>query len=123
MGLLATFTTLADEMLNATFDEFNAPVEIFSFTTFDDGQGGETSRLTSFASVDAFIFPMTGTEKIQSGRLITDQLFKCHLKTISGLSTEMKLVYDSEDYQIRSIEDIAQASIWTKLTIEKGVRQ
>ena len=123
MATKAGFITLADSMLNATFKDFNVPIEIFELVETPDNQGGIVATWNSFASVDAFIFPMTGIEKIQNGRLISDQLFKCHLKPITNINEKMKLVYNSEDYQIRSIENLVSANIWLKMTIEKGVVQ
>jgi len=123
MATRESFISLADKMLNASFKAFNRPVTFEQESQTSDGQGGHASTWSNFASVNVFIFPMKAQEKIQAGRLITDQMFNIHLKPIDGLDTKMKMIYNSEDYQIRSIENIAESDIWLKVTAEKGVAQ
>lgn len=123
MATKQAFTNLADKMLNATFKEFSVPVEFLQESKIYDTQGGYDLGWVTFASADAFIFPQKGSEKIESGRLITDQLFNVHLKPLTGLNVTMKMRYKSEDYEIRSIENIAESDIWLIMTVEKGVAQ
>jgi len=120
MATPQSVASFAEQLLNVTFKSFNKPIVIHELKGSNDGQGGVIVTTVVFATVDALIFPMKGSEKINMGRLITDQLFTVHLKPITGLTTKMKLVYNGHDYQIRSIVNLVESDSWFKLIVEKG---
>lgn len=118
-----TFSTLASKFLDDTFKDFRKSIVIKTITETADAQGGYTTAITTHATVNGFVFPMTGKEVITAGGLATDQMSKFMFKPVSGLTTKMKITFDSEDYQIRSIEDVAEANVWIKVIAQKGVAQ
>ena len=121
--LKSTFSALADSFLNDTFKDFRVSIDIVELVETPDGQGGFTVAPSTLATVNAFAFPMTGQEKIDAGRLASVQMFKFMFKPVTGLTTKMKIIYNSEDYQIRSTDDIAEAGVWLKVAGELGVTQ
>jgi len=121
--LRSTFSSLADAFISDTFADFAKDVDVYSLARTSDGQGGFTEVWSVFASSKAFIFPLKGKENLDSGRLFSDQFYKISLKPISGLTTKMKIIYDGDDFNIRSIVDIAEADAWVNLITEKGVAQ
>lgn len=119
----ARFESLATKFLDDTFKEFRKSFDIVEIVETADSQGGFTKTDTAFATVDGFIFPATGKEKEDSGRLITDQMFKFNFKPVPGFNTKMKIVYLGDDYQVRSIDNLVESDIWLVVMAEKGVAQ
>ncbi len=123
----AGFGTLGEKFLNDTFSEFAQSITINELTTTDDDQGGYSESWGVFASVTAFVLPQQGIgaggESSKFGRLTTEQSYTFHMRPITGITTKMKIVYGGEDYQIRSIKDIAEGDQWLIIKAEKGVAQ
>ena len=103
--------------------ELNRQITINSLTNTPDGQGGFSSSFGVFATVWAKITPMKGSEKVHSDRLSTQQLSKVMMRYISGLNQTMQVIYNSQEYQIRSIVNIDEKNEWLELMIEQKVAQ
>jgi len=118
-----SFRDLGNKFLTSTFKDFAKDITIQSLTTAQDGAGGFIDNWSTDTTAKAFVFPATGKEAVELGRLKTDQLYKFELLSVANLSTKMKIVYNAEDYQIRSIQDIAEGNQWSIVFAEKGVAQ
>lgn len=104
--------------------DFNVKtIKIFSENSVDDGQGGQDITPTLFSTSEGFIFPATAKEKLEAGRLITDQMFKILVFPIAGIDTTMKVVINGEDWNIRSEVDVVEDGSLMIIMAEKGVAQ
>ena len=121
--IAAKFISLASKFYSDTFADFKQSIVFKNDVNVSDGQGGTTITYPTFATVDAFIFPLTGKEKVESGRLISDQLYKFLIQPVAGINTTMKITYNSEDYQIRSIKNYVESDVLIEIVCEKGVAQ
>ena len=122
--LKSTFSTLASKFLNDTFKDFAKSFSIIEEVDTDDGQGGSTTELVTFANTIGFIFPMVGKEDVVNGGLYTDQMFKFSLKPVTGLTNKMIISYTdnnsvTSDYKIESIENVAEANVWINVLARK----
>lgn len=119
----ARFGTLGAKFLSDTFSEFKKTIVINSLVTVADGQGGTTTTWTLYASVEAFIFIDNGMEALDAGRIAASQKLTFQLKPVVGITEKMQIVFNGNDYQIRSIDNIAQVDQWMIIKAEKGVAQ
>jgi SPP1 family predicted phage head-tail adaptor len=103
---------MAAKFVNDTFADFTKPAVINQLDTIEDGQGGRSEAWSLFATITCFVFPMVGTEEMNSGRFYTDQDFKFSFQPVAGVTTKMQIVYDGEVYGITSIKDIVEADVW-----------
>lgn len=104
--------------------DFNVKtINVHSETLTPDGQGGNVSSFSLFSTSSGFVLPMTAQEKIDSGRLATDQIYKVLVYPIANISTKMKIIYNGDDLNIRSIVDVAEDSSLMIIIAEKGVAQ
>jgi len=105
----SAFGALGDKFLADTFVEFKQTIAVNDLSLTDDDQGGYSETWSTFATVGAFVLPKSGDEKIAGGRLSSENMYTFHMKPIDGITNKMKITYNSEDYQIRSIKDVAEA--------------
>ena len=117
------FGALGLKFLTDTFSDFAQSVQISSLTKSPDYQGGYSESWDTFATVDAFVLKQNGKEAFDQGRVLSDSMYKFHISYLTGLDNTMKITLNSEDYQIRSISDIAESNQWMILEAEKGVAQ
>ena len=117
------FGKLGQSFLDSTFADFKHTIEIQSLYEQADGQGGHAKVWVSFASVEAFVLNQSGDEPLESGRKITHNIAVFHIRPIDGLTEKMKIVFNSEDYLITRINDIANINQWLIIEAEKGVRE
>lgn len=114
----STFSSLATKFLNDSFADFAKVANIEELVTVEDGQGGRSESWSQFAEIKCFVFPMAGTENLQSGRYFTDQDFKFSFKPVDGVTTKMRINYDGSTYGIMSIKDIVDADVWIEAITE-----
>ncbi|MCP4491105.1 MAG: phage head closure protein, partial [Gammaproteobacteria bacterium] len=87
------------------------------------GQGGYTEAWSTFATVDAFVLKQSGKEEFKQGRVLSDDMYRFHVSYLTGLNNKMKITHNSEDYQIRAVNDIASSNQWMIIDAERGVAQ
>jgi len=119
----AQFGALGLKFLTDTFDDFAQSIVIKSLTKSPDYQGGYSEIWTTFATVDAFVLKQSGGESADYGRVTSDGSYKFHISYLTGLDNTMKITFDSNDYQIRSVNNIADSNQWMILEADKGVAQ
>ena len=104
--------------------ELNRKITIRQLTNTPDGQGGfESDSWSNFAQPWARLKPMKGGEKVHADRLTTNQLTQCMIRYISGITTKMQVLYNGDEYQIRSIVNVDEANEWLELMLERVVTQ
>ncbi len=123
----ARFGALGLKFLDDTFSDFAQSVVISELTKTADGQGGYTEVWSTFATVDAFVLKsgakIADDEKYVHGRIATEAMYKFHISSLAGLTYKMKITHNSEDYQIRAVNDIAASNQWMIIDAERGVAQ
>ncbi len=123
----AKFGALGLKFLDDTFKDFAQSVVISKLTKTSDGQGGYTEVWSTFATVDAFVLKsgsqVSNDEKNVYGRIATEAMYKFHISYLTGLNNKMKITHNSEDYQIRAVNEIASSNQWMIIDAERGVAQ
>lgn len=126
------FGTLGQAFLDATFSDFAGTIDLKELKRIPDGQGGHTESWQTIRGtvngeyvllndVKCFCLPQSGSESFNNDRNDDRQMLYFHIRPIEGINEAMKLVYKSQDYQIRFIKNIANADQWLIIEAEKGV--
>ena len=115
------FKNLASKFVNDTFSDFTKSFVIESKSTISDGQGGFTVTWATFASVTGFVTPQKGDKEIRDSHINTDQLYKFSYEYIDGVNDEMRINYNSETYNIKSVAPIKDNDIWVDILAAKDV--
>lgn len=93
----------------------NKRARIISATTTGDGQGGQAEVWAVVATVWAAFEPYTGRERIQAGQVQTPVSHRVHMRYRTGLTTSLRLLYDSRVFEIAEVINIAEANSYLKL--------
>jgi len=94
------------QQVSITFDQYNSEIE--SWTEFD-------SVWSEFA-------PTRGAEKVVAAQLREVQTFTVTIRHLPGINTTMRVLFDSDYYDITSIEkSIIRRNEFMLLTCTKGV--
>ena len=96
-------------------------VIIQSLIETPDDQGGFTDAWSTFATVQAEVEYMDGSEAIESGRLGVNQLVKLLFRYQSGIDERMRVVFNGDNLPIRSFINVDGRSEWINLIIERDV--
>lgn len=86
-------------------------IEIQSYAVTRGAMGGETKAWSTFHSCRAKMTDNKGVEKVVADKetAISDTMFKIRYK--QGIDTTMRVVYESENYEIKSINRIGRKEI------------
>jgi SPP1 family predicted phage head-tail adaptor len=103
--------------------DLNRKIDVNQPNNISDGQGGSSVGWTLFKSTWAKLEPMKGAEKVRSDRLTTAQMTKVIMRYDPLVTDEMQIVYNGEEYQIRSVVNINESNEWLELMIERVVAQ
>lgn len=102
-----------------TYDRKTVIIESVAETA--DGQGGFTSVWSTFATVQAEIDYMDGSEAMEAGRLGISQMIKMTFRYQAGITEKMRVVYNSDNMPIKSIVDVDGDNIWINIIVERDV--
>ena len=99
----SSFGALGLKFLTDTFSDFAQSIVISSLTKSPDYQGGYSEAWSTFATVDAFILKqgsssVGGSEQFKYGRVSSENDYKFHISSLTGLDNTMKITFDCEDY-------------------------
>jgi SPP1 family predicted phage head-tail adaptor len=114
---------LANRFYSDTFKEFVVKIDIEAKTNTDDGMGGISESWALFANVDSFAEVKTSKELNKDNSLVLTDLMKFTIKHINGITSDMRIKYNGEYYNIESINNINQAGIIVEILARKGVTQ
>ena len=114
------FKNLASRMVSKTFSEFTNTFEIEMPVKLSDDQGGFTVSWVEFASVRGFVKIESGDEVQKDGRLKSDYPTKFSFEYISGIENDMRILYNGEQYNIVSIENVVESGVWVNIIADKA---
>ena len=116
-----SFKRLANQFVTNTFADFTKQFEIQSLVTTPDGQGGFDEQWLSFSNVTGFVSSLDGKESFKDERLSSDYMKKFKFEYIPGIENTMKIIFDGDNYNIRSIVSVQECDIWIEVIAEKDV--
>ena len=96
-------------------------IVIQSVAETPDGQGGFTSVWSTFATVQAEIDYMDGSEAMDAGRLGISQMIKLTFRYESGITEKMRAVYNGDNMPIKSVVNVDGDNNWINLIVERDV--
>jgi len=89
-------------------------------TLTPDGQGGFTEVWSVFASVEAEVERAEASEANESGRLNNTQDLKFVFRYTDGITSDMRILYDSRVMPIRSVINYGDRDQWLEVVAEQG---
>lgn len=116
----ALFKNLAEKFVTETFEDFTETFTIEESTPTDDGRGGQTDVWTTFATITGFVTPEKGSESLKDDRVDTNQMYKFAFQHIDGVTTEMRVNYNGDLFNITSVESIKDQDIWINVMGNKN---
>ena len=85
-----------------------------------DAAGGYMLGWTNFASVWAEIEPITGQEHVVAAHLEGHVTHHVTMRYVSGVTTDMRIFYNSRLFNIRAVLNTDERNQWTELLVEEG---
>lgn len=119
MSLVDDFKELANDFVTDTFKDFTQTFVIESLTKIPDDQGGFTTVWATFTTPTGFVKSLSAKEIIKDDRIKSDQAKEFSFEYISGIKSDMRIVYEGVNYNILPFEDIMDANIWLKIVGDK----
>tara|TARA_R110000772_G_scaffold9722_1_gene31772 strand:- start:5230 stop:5616 length:387 start_codon:yes stop_codon:yes gene_type:complete len=117
-----SFKSLASSFVNSVFADFTKSIVIQSLIRASDGQGGYTTTWTDFASTRCFVTKSAGGEVVEktgdATKIDQDDVFLFEFEFIDNITDEMRIVYDGDNYNIKSGTAVQEVDIWLKLEAE-----
>jgi SPP1 family predicted phage head-tail adaptor len=89
-------------------------------TQTPDGAGGYALAWADVATVWVEIQPLSGSEVLAAGHLEGHVTHKVTLRYISGMTTDMRLLYGGRVFNVRSVMNVDERNRWTELLVEEG---
>ena len=118
-----TFGAIGLNFLNDTFSQAKQTILIEHVLTPADGQGGFTKIWQEFACVEGFVIQKSQSEPQEDGRLVTKAMYKIHIAPVEGITEEMKLTINEEEYRILGINNLVAIDQWLIIDAEKGFNE
>ena len=87
----------------------NKIIVIQSRTTSTDAYGGTINVWAEYASVWAWVQPLKGRELIAAQAAQRETTTRFNICYIEGVTSDMRIVYDSKNYEIESVIDPDEA--------------
>ena len=118
---ISSFKALAKSFVDNTFAEY---VQVYSFeqiTKIPDGQGGFTVIWASFANVTGFVKIDSGREGELDDHIKSQYSRKFSFEFIAGLTNDMRILYDGDYYNVRSIKSAQDSTIWIDVLADKDI--
>ena len=118
---VASFKALANKLVSVTFADFALTYTIEVKTNTPDDQGGYTTTWADFATVTGFVRPTSGKELILDDHIKTENLKAFSFEYISGITNDMRILFNSKYYNIHQISNAAQSTIWISIVASEAV--
>lgn len=71
-----------------------------------DSYGEDVPSWTTFATVWGSVEPLTGREYLEGKALTAEVTYRIRIRSLSGVTPEMRVSYDSRYFQIVSVMDV-----------------
>lgn len=118
---VASFKALAERFVDSTFADFTQTYTFESLATTPDGQGGFTDGWTTFATVTGFVKIDSGREGELDDHIKSEYSRKFSFEFVAGLQNNMRIVYNGDRYNIRSINSVQDSTIWIDVMADKDI--
>lgn len=115
------FKAMANDFVNNEFADFTAAYSFESLTKAPDDQGGYTTSWATFVSVTGFVKPTSGKEMILDDHINTENLKKFSFEYVTGLTNDMRILFSGKYYNIHSIENIQESTVWINVIASESV--
>lgn len=97
-------------------------IDIQSFSTATDGQGGVTTTWTTLKSMWADVEPIKGYERKFADRIEDVYTHKIIIRKTTGITTAMRVNFRGRIFQIKAIELFDRERLfWMRLLTEEKV--
>ncbi len=100
--------------------ELRKRVTVQAETQTTDNAGGYTLGWTTIATMWADIKPVTGNEPFVAAHLEGHVTHHVQMRYLSGVTTDMRLTYNSRLFNIRAVLNTDESNQWTELLVEEG---
>jgi SPP1 family predicted phage head-tail adaptor len=118
---VASFKALANEFVTSTFADFALPYTFETPTKTPDNQGGYTVTWAEFKAVSGFVKPTSGKELTLDDHIKTENLKKFSFEYVAGLKNDMRILFNGKYYNIHSIKNIQESTIWIDVIASESV--
>lgn len=115
-----TFKNLATNFITKTFADFTKTFTIESLTNTPDGQGGYVPSWSTFATITGFVQKKSGDETIKDDQLDDNYPTTFSFKYISGITNEMRVLFNGKYYNIRSIISVQEVDVWIDIVADES---
>lgn len=88
--------------------------------TIDD-QGGYTSSWITLMTVWAKIENTVGKEGVFAQRLDTNYDHKITIRNATGITPEMRVIFNSRKFEIKSVSRVEERRWWIEILAREGV--
>ena len=112
MSIKSRIASRLSEVVNVKLSEFTQNFTIEQMTKTADGQGGFTQTWATFATVKGFVSATVGDED--------KQLKKFSFEYVADIDPSMRLLYKSDCYNIKSVESIAESTLWINIIASRN---
>lgn len=118
------FKDLASSFVTDVFADFTKAFIFQSPVEVSDGQGGYTVTWSDFASVTGFVEKKSGGQMTETTegfvKLDDDEMYIFQFEFVEGITNNMRIRYDNESYNIKSVMALQDVDIWLNIEAEKG---
>lgn len=118
---IKSFEALAKSFVDNTFAEYTQAYSFEAITKTPDGQGGFTVTWANFANVTGFVKIDSGREGELDDHIKSQYSRKFSFEFIAGLTNDMRILYDGDYYNVRSIKSAQDSTIWIDVLADKDL--
>jgi|TARA_B110000503_G_scaffold67469_1_gene105708 SPP1 family predicted phage head-tail adaptor len=118
---VSSFKSLAKGFVDNTFSDFTQTYTFQSLNKAPDGQGGFTSGWSTFATVTGFVKIDSGREGELDDHIKSEYSRKFSFEFVAGLQNNMRILYNGDYYNIRSINSVQDSTIWIDVMGDKDI--
>lgn len=98
-------------------------VELQSKTRTPNGAGGFDDTWSTYATVKAFMKPISGTERFHAERLDATTKNRLVMRYRSDVEAQHRVKFEGKLYNIRFVENVEFRNRWLRLDLDGGVAQ
>ena len=118
---VSSFKSLAKSFVDNTFSDFTQTYTFESLAKTSDGQGGFTVAWSTFATVTGFVKIDSGREGELDDHIKSEYSRKFSFEFVTGLQNDMRILYNGDYYNIRSINSVQDSTIWIDVMGDKDI--
>lgn len=118
---VTSFKALANSFVTDTFADFTHSYTFESLTRAPDDQGGYTETWATFATVTGFVKPTSGREITLDAHIKTENLKKFSFEFIEGINSELRVLFSGKYYNIHSVMNVQESTVWVNVIASESV--